>query len=76
MPVDGGSEERIAEVSLGGLAARRPRGSITSVREGEDYLDLRGGPEVGPVGGVKLPSGTAGGTSNFTVSPGRTVARL
>jgi Tol biopolymer transport system component len=71
MPVDGGPEERIADVQPPEDWQLAPEGIYYFRREGEDdyaveKVDLKSGRTTEA---LKLPSGTPGGTSNFTVSP-------
>ena len=69
MPVDGGTEERIADVQPPEDWQLAPEGIYYFRREGKDYLvervDLKSGRTSEA---LKLPSGTTGGTSNFAVS--------
>jgi len=70
MPVDGGPEERIAEVQPPEDWQLAQEGIYYFRQEGEDYrvarVDLKTGQTTEA---LKLPPGTTGGTSNFTVSP-------
>ena len=70
MPVNGGPEERIADVQPPEDWQVAPEGIYYFRREGEDYavdkVDLKSGRTTEA---LKLPSGTPGGTTNFAVSP-------
>ena len=70
MPVNGGSEERIAEVQPPEDWQLAPEGIYYFRPEGGGYVvervDLKSGRTTEA---LKLPPGTTGGTSNFTVSP-------
>jgi Tol biopolymer transport system component/tRNA A-37 threonylcarbamoyl transferase component Bud32 len=70
MPVNGGPEERIADVQPPEDWQLAPEGIYYFRREGNDYLvervDLKSGRTTEA---LKLPPGTSGGVNNFTVSP-------
>jgi Tol biopolymer transport system component len=70
MPVEGGPEERIADVPTLEDWQLAPEGIYYLRRQGEDYfvdrVDLKSGWSTEA---LKLPPGTLGGTSNFSVSP-------
>ncbi len=70
MPVDGGPEERIANVQPPEDWQVAPDGIYYFQREGEGYAIEKVDPKSGKTAeALKLPSGAAGGTSNFTISP-------
>jgi Tol biopolymer transport system component/tRNA A-37 threonylcarbamoyl transferase component Bud32 len=70
MPVDGGPEERIADVQPPEYWQLAPDGIYYLRRQGGDYavekVDMKSGRTMEA---LKLPPGSPGGTSNFTVSP-------
>ena len=70
IPVNGGPEERIADVPPPEDWQLAPEGIYYFRREGEDYLVERVDLKLGrTTEALKLPPGTPGGVTNFTVSP-------
>ena len=70
MPVEGGPEERIADVQPPLDWQVAPDGIYYFRREGGDYAVARLDPKSGKaIEALKLPPGTVGGTANFTISP-------